>query len=105
MARSTRMRKSRGSRRLLNLANRARTENLTLLVQMLWGLANKITAHSNWVTLVDLVRLLPAPPQDSTGMPFYQSIYQYGQFGSDDNCILPDWNAALCHVKAGTTSP
>jgi hypothetical protein len=121
------------------LANRARTENLTLLVQpalsnhpeirskpnealatarlvtgrsihgevvpifcyMLWGLANKITAHSNWVTLVDLAngRLLPAPPQGSTGMPIYQSIYQYRQFRGYDSCILPDWNAVLRHVK------
>ena len=122
------------------LANRARIENLTLLVQpalsnhpeirsepnealatarlvtgrsidgevmpifsyMLWGLANKITAHSNCVTLIDVVngRLMPAPPQDSPGMSIYQSIYQYRQFGGDDGYILPDWNAALRHVKA-----
>ena len=118
------------------LANRARTENLTLLVQpalsnhpdlrsepnealatarlvtgrsidgevtpifcfILFGLANKITAHSNCVTLIDVAngRLMPAPPQDSPGM----SIYQYRQFGSNDACILPDWDAALRHVKA-----
>jgi hypothetical protein len=118
------------------LANRARTENLTLLVQpalsnhpdirsessealatarlvtgrsihgevtpifcfILFGLANKITAHSNCVTLIDVAngRFMPAPPQDSPGM----SIYQYRQFGSNDACRLPDWDAALCHVKA-----
>ena len=116
------------------LANRARTENLTLLVQpalsnhpdlrlepnealatarlvtgrsidgevtpifcyILFGLADKITAHSNWVTLIDVAngRLMPAPPQDSPG------IYQYRQFGSNDACTLPDWDAALRHVKA-----
>ena len=118
------------------LANRARTENLTLLVQpalsnhpdlrvepnealatarlvtgrsidgevtpifcyILFGLADKITAHSNCVTLIDVAngRLMPAPPQDSPGV----SIYQYRQFGSNDACILPDWDAALRHVKA-----
>jgi hypothetical protein len=118
------------------LANRARTENLTLLVQpalsnhpdirsesnealatarlvtgrsihgevtpifcfILFGLANKITAHSDCVTLIDVAngRLMPAPPQDSPGM----SIYQYRQFGSNDACVLPDWDAALRHVKA-----
>ena len=95
------------------LANRARTENLTLLVQpalsnhpdlrsesnealatarlvtgrsidgevtpifcfILFGLADKITAHSNCVTLIDVAngRLMPAPPQDSPGMSIYQS--------------------------------
>jgi hypothetical protein len=39
---------------------------------------------------------MPAPPQDSPGM----SIYQYRQFGLNDACRLPDWDAALCHVKA-----
>ena len=36
---------------------------------------------------------MPAPPQDSP-------VYQYRQFGSNDACILPDWDAALRHVKA-----
>jgi hypothetical protein len=118
------------------LANRARTENLTLLVQpalsnhpdirtqpdealatvrlvtgrsihgevtpifcfILFGLANKITAHSNYVTLIDVAngRLMPAPPEDSPGM----LIYQYRRFGSNDACILPDWDPALRYVKA-----
>jgi putative polysaccharide biosynthesis protein len=118
------------------LANRARVENLTLLVQpalsnhpdirsepnealatarlvtgrsiygevtaifcyMLWGVANKITAHSDCITLIDVAngRLMPAPPQDCSGM----SIYQYRRFGFNDAYILPDWNAALRHVKA-----
>jgi Sugar-transfer associated ATP-grasp len=118
------------------LANRARSENLTLLVQpalsnhpdlrvepnealatarlvtgrsidgeiipifsfILFGLPNEITAHSNCVTLIDVTngRLMRAPPQDSLCM----SIYQYRQFGSKDACILPDWDAALRHVKA-----
>jgi hypothetical protein len=117
------------------LANRARTENLTLLVQpalsnhpdirsepnealatarlitgrsiygevmpifcyILWGVAKKITAHSNCVTLIDVANghFMPAPPQGSPGM----SIYQYCRF-RNDACILPDWNAALRHVKA-----
>jgi hypothetical protein len=115
------------------LAKRARTENLTLLVQpalsnhpdlrvepnealatarlvtgrsfhgevtpifsyILFGLADEITAHSNYVTLIDVAngRLVPAPPQGSP-------IYQYRQFGSNDACILPDWDAVLRHVKA-----
>lgn len=115
------------------LANRARTENLTLLVQpalsnhpdlrsgsnealatarlvtgraihgevtpifcyMLFGLPNEITAHSNCVTLVDVAngRLIPTPPQDSP-------VYQYRQFGPNDDCVLPDWDAALRLVKA-----
>ena len=115
------------------LANRARTENLTLLVQpalsnhpdlrsgpnealatarlvtgrsihgevtpifcyILFGLPNEITAHSNCVTLIDVAngRLIPTPPQDSP-------VYQYRQFGPNDACILPDWDAALRHVKA-----
>jgi Sugar-transfer associated ATP-grasp len=118
------------------LANRARTENRTLVVQpvlsnhpdlrvessgalatarvvtgrtiygevmpifcfILFGLANKITAHSNCVTLIDVAngRFMPAPPQDSPGM----SIYQYRQFGLDDAHILPNWDAALSHVKS-----
>ena len=113
------------------LANRARTENLTLLVQpalsnhpdlragpndplatarlvtgrsihgevtpifcfILFGLRNEITAHSNWVTLIDVAngRLMPAPAQDNP-------VYQYRQFGSND--ALPDWDAALRHIKA-----
>jgi hypothetical protein len=117
------------------LANRARTENLTLLVQpalsnhpdlrldsnetlaavrlvtgrsiegevtsifsfILFGLTGQITSHSGWVTLIDVTngRLMPAPPQDN-------SAYQYRQFGSNSNdtCFLPDWDAALAHVKA-----
>lgn len=115
------------------LANRARTENLTLLVQpalsnhpdlrtepnaalatvrlvtgrsihggitpifafMSFGLPNKITAHSNWVTLIDVAngRLMPPPPQNNL-------FYQYRQFDSNDDCILPDWDAGLRHVKA-----
>ncbi len=116
------------------LANRARTENLTLLVQpalsnhphirsepnealatarlvtgcsidgevtaifayILWGLGNKLTAHSNCITLIDVAngRLMPAPPQDSPGM----SVFQYRRFGC--NYLLPDWNGTLRHVKA-----
>jgi hypothetical protein len=66
---------------------------------ILWGLANKLTAHSNCVTLVDLAngRLIPAPPQDGPCMSIYQSIYQYRRRNA---CILPDWNAAVRHVKA-----
>ena len=116
------------------LASRARTENLTLLVQpalsnhpdlrlgsnealatarlvtgrsihgnvtpifcyILFGLPNEITAHSNWVTLVDVAdgRLMPTPPQDSP-------VYQYRQFDSSDACVvLPFWDAALRHVEA-----
>jgi hypothetical protein len=122
------------------LANRARTENLTLLVQpalsnhpglclkpneplatsrlvtgrsiygevlpifsyMLWGLPNKITAHSNWVTLIDVASggLLPAPPHEGHGMSLHQSIYQYRQFEGNDACMLPDWNSVLRHAKA-----
>jgi hypothetical protein len=119
------------------LGNRARNENLTLLVQpallnhpdicsepnealatarlvtgrstdgevtpifcyILWGLANKITAHSNCVTLVDVTngQLMPAPLQGSPGMSIYQSIYQYRRCNT---CRLPDWSAAVRHVKA-----
>jgi hypothetical protein len=118
------------------LANRARTENLTLLVQpalsnhpdirsepneplatarlvtgrsihggvmpifsyILFGTTDKITSHSNYVTLIDVAtgRLMPAPPHDSPGV----SIYQYRQFDSNDACILSDWDAALRHVRA-----
>src|SRR5262245_50591179 len=116
------------------LANRARTENLSLLVQpalsnhpdirsephealatarlvtgrsscgkvvpifcyILWGRPNKITAHSDCVTLIDVAngRFMPAPPQDSPGM----LIYQYRRF-ANDVCTLPDWSAALRYVK------
>jgi hypothetical protein len=118
------------------LANRARNENLTLLVQpalsnhpaicsepdealatarlvtgrsihgevmpifcfILFGLPDKITAHSNRVTLIDVAngRLMPEPPQDNPGM----LIYQYRRFGSNNACTLPDWDAALRYVKA-----
>ncbi len=63
---------------------------------ILWGAANKITAHSNCVTLIDVAtgRFIPAPPQDSP------RIYQYRRFGGNDACTLPDWNAALSLVKA-----
>jgi hypothetical protein len=113
------------------LAKRARTENLTLLVQpvlsnhpdlgtdsnealatarlvtgrsiggevtpifcfVVFGRADKITAHTNWVALIDVAkgRFMPAPQQDIPG--------QYRQFKSNDAC-LPDWDAALGYVKA-----
>jgi hypothetical protein len=113
------------------LANRAQTENLTLLVQpalsnhpdlgtdsnealatarlvtgrsidgevtpifcfVVFGRADKITAHTNWVTLIDVAkgRFMPAPQQDIPG--------QYRQFESNDAC-LPDWDASLRYVKA-----
>jgi hypothetical protein len=116
------------------LANRARIEDLTLLVQpalsnhpelraeaneplatarlvtgrsiqgdvipifsyILFGLANKITAHSNYVALVNVAngRLMPAPPQYSPGM----SGYRYRQLPNE--CRLPNWDVALRHVKA-----
>ena len=130
---------NRGSRLMAKdlgdyLENRARNENLTLLVQpalsnhpdlcvessgalatarlvtgrsiqgevipifcyILFGLADKITAHSNCVTLVDVAngRLIPTPSHFNPGM----SGYQYRQFG--EACTLPDWDAALHHVKA-----
>jgi Sugar-transfer associated ATP-grasp len=118
------------------LANRAQTENLTLLVQpalsnhpdlsadsnealatarlvtgrsiegevtpifcfISFGLAGKIIAHNDWVTLIDVAngRLMPPPRQDNP-------VYQYRQFGANDTCILPilpDWDAALGYVKA-----
>jgi hypothetical protein len=118
------------------LADRARIEDLTLLVQpalsnhpdlrteaneplatarlvtgrsiqgevtpifcyILFGLANKVTAHSNCVALIDVTngRLMPAPPQYSPGT----SGYQYRQFDPNDAWVLPDWDAALRHVKA-----
>jgi Sugar-transfer associated ATP-grasp len=65
---------------------------------ILFGLANKITAHSNCVTLIDVANggLMPAPPQDqaSPGMAWYQ----YREFGSNA-CTVPDWDAALRHVN------
>lgn len=118
------------------LRNRARTENLTLLVQpalsnhpdirskknealatarlvtgrsidgevmpifcyVLWGLADKITAHSNCVTLIDVAngRFMPSPPKNSPGM----LIYQYRQFGPSGICRLPNWDASVRYVKA-----
>jgi hypothetical protein len=64
---------------------------------ILFGLANKITAHSNCVTLIDVTngRLMPAPPQGSPGV----SMYQYREFGSNDLCTLPDWEGALRYVR------
>jgi hypothetical protein len=64
---------------------------------MLFGLTNKITAHSNCVMLIDIAdgRALPTPSQDSPGT----SMYQYRQFRANDPCTLPDWDAALRHVK------
>jgi hypothetical protein len=115
------------------LANRARAENLTLLVQpalsnhpdlgsdanealatarlvtgrsvdgevtpifcfVLFGLADKVTAHTDRVTLIDVTngRFMPAPRQDNPA-------YQYRQFGANDAHGLPDWDAALGYVKA-----
>ena len=65
---------------------------------ILFGLANKITAHSNWVTLVDVAsgRLMPAPAQDQDGPGMTK--YKYRQFGLDDARTLPDWDAALRYV-------
>jgi hypothetical protein len=119
------------------LANRARNENRTLIVQpvlsnhpdlgvdpdgalatarlvtgrsiygqvtpifsfILFGRPNEITAHSNWVTLIDVTngRLEPAPPKNERGLG--ASWYQYRQFGSDGGCALVDWDAALRHAK------
>jgi hypothetical protein len=121
------------------LANRARSENLTLLVQpalsnhpdicsqpnealatarlvtgrsihgdimpiccyMYWARPDKITSHSNWITLVDLTngRLLPAPPNANRASSIYQTIFEYRRWGNDDR-LLPDWQSALRHVKA-----
>jgi hypothetical protein len=63
---------------------------------ILFGLPNRITAHSNCVTLIDVAtgRLMPAPPQTSPGM----SMYRYREFGSYA-CTLPDWDAVLRHVQ------
>jgi hypothetical protein len=117
------------------LAIRARTENLTLLVQpvlsnhpdlgvepnrvlatarivtgrsldgevtpifcfITFGLPDELTAHSNYVTLIDVVngRPMPAPPKDAPGV----SMYEYRQFGPNNDFTLPDWDAALRHVK------
>jgi hypothetical protein len=65
---------------------------------ILFGLPNKITAHSNCVTLIDVAngRLMPAPPHDSPGM----SMYKYRQFASNGACTLPDWDVALRYIKA-----
>jgi hypothetical protein len=56
---------------------------------------DRITAHRNYVALIDVEngRLIPAPSQDSPGT----LIYRYRQTDCD---TLPDWNAALQHVKA-----
>jgi hypothetical protein len=114
------------------LEHRARTENLTLLVQpslsnhpslgsgpnealatarmvtgrsiigavtpifsfILFG-PDRITAHSNCVTLIDLStgRVMPAPVQVSP-------VYHYRQFHSNDAYTLPDWDATVRHVEA-----
>jgi hypothetical protein len=68
---------------------------------ILFGLSNRITAHSNCVTLIDVAtgRLLPAPAQTSPGM----SMYRYREFGSDA-CTLPDWDSALRHVQVAHKS-
>jgi Sugar-transfer associated ATP-grasp len=65
---------------------------------ILFGLASKITAHSNCVAMIDVTdgTFMPAPPQDRPGI----SMYQYRQFDSNDPRTLPDWNNALCYVKA-----
>ena len=70
-------------------------EVMPIFGYILFGLPNEITAHSNYIALIDLAhgRLVPKPPQDSP-------VYLYRQFGSDDTCILPDWYDALCHIKA-----
>jgi hypothetical protein len=62
---------------------------------MSFGLPHHITAHSNWITLIDVAngRLMPEPPQNHL-------FYQYRQFDSNEDCVLPDWDAALRHVKA-----
>jgi hypothetical protein len=67
---------------------------------ILFGLADKITAHSNYVTLIDARngRLMPAPQKDQNGPPVL--AYQYRKFGADDARTLPDWDAALRHVTA-----
>ena len=64
---------------------------------ILFGLPNRIEAHSNCVTLIDVAtgRLMPAPPRKSPAM----SMYQYREFGLNDACTLPDWDLALCHIK------
>jgi hypothetical protein len=117
------------------LAYRARTENLTLIVQpvlsnhadlraqsnealatarlvtgrssdgevtpifcvMYFGLADQITSHGNCVTLIDVAngRPLPAPPQDSPGV----ANFRYRELGSNEASTLPEWDAALRHVR------
>ena len=64
---------------------------------VLFGLADKITAHTNCVTLIDVAtgRFMPAPPRDNPGV-----MYQYRRFGANDPCVLPDWDAALRYVKS-----
>jgi hypothetical protein len=62
---------------------------------ILFASADKVTAHSNRVTLIDVAngRLMPAPPQDCPGA----SIYDYREH--DEVNALPDWGAALQHIK------
>jgi len=63
---------------------------------MMFGLADKITAHSNHVALIDVINglLIPAPPQENPGA----SIYDYRELVSNEVCALPDWRAALQHI-------
>jgi hypothetical protein len=65
---------------------------------ILFGLADKITAHSNYVTLIDVRngRLMPAPLKDQDG-PLVLAC-QYRQFGTDHARTLPDWDAVLRYV-------
>jgi Sugar-transfer associated ATP-grasp len=71
-------------------------EVIPIFCFILFGLPDKITAHSNCVTVIDVAtgRPLPPPPQDSPGM----SMYQYRQLASNDASTLPDWDGALRHV-------
>jgi hypothetical protein len=72
-------------------------EVIPIFCYMLWGLPGKITAHSDYVTLIDVAsgRFLPAPPQHRPGV----LIYKYRGFGRND-ARVPDWDAAVRHVKA-----
>jgi hypothetical protein len=64
---------------------------------ILFGLPNRITAHSNCVTLIEIAtgRFMPAPSREVPGA----SIYQYREFGSNSICRLPDWDAVLRYVQ------
>jgi hypothetical protein len=64
---------------------------------ILFGLTDRITAHSNQVALIDVAngRLMPAPQPGSPGA----SIYNYRELVTDGICALPDWGAALRHVE------